>query len=106
MPFARAKSQLEPVVVVRSVALKRTTTPTEAPLGSTPPSGTLIVWSLTVGVTVRPSTVVLPRRSPPSRAMTVLSSIRSMPEADSFVAAMATWPQRRPDPHASDAPTL
>ena len=48
------------------------------PGGSTPPSGTTIVWSLMRAATARPSTVTGSSRIAPSRAAIVLSSTRSM----------------------------
>ena len=45
IPFARVNSQVDPDVVERSVAEKGTTITAVAPAGSTPPSGTRIVWS-------------------------------------------------------------
>ena len=95
MPFARVNSQFEPDRVDRSVAEKGTTRVAAAPSGRTPPSGTTIVWSSIEGVTERPSTVTAPRCSPPSRAMTVLSSSRSMPAPDRFWAPMVTRPWSR-----------
>ena len=60
--------------------------------GRTPPSGTSSVWSSTVGLTATPSTVVGPRRRPPSRAITVLSSSRSMPAPDRFWTVISARP--------------
>ncbi len=77
MPFAFVNSQFEPLRLVRSVAPYRTRIVVEPPAGRTPPSGTTIVWSLTVALTATPSTVTGSRRIAPSRAAIVFSSIRS-----------------------------
>ena len=95
MPLARVNSQLEPLSVDRRRAVNGTTTVAVAPSGRVPPSGTTMVWSSIVGFTVRPSTVTVPRSSAPSRAITVLSSRRSMPAPDRFCALIRTVPRRR-----------
>ncbi len=53
-----------------------------APAGRIPPSGTTIVWSLTVAVTKAPSTLTSTSRIAPSRAAIVLSSTRSIGPPD------------------------
>src|SRR6478736_859646 len=92
IPLARVNSQLEPEIDERSVARNRTTTTAAAPFGSTPPRGTRIVWSETVGLTVDPSTVMVPRRIPPRRGITVLSSSRSIPVPDRFSTLIVAQP--------------
>ena len=95
IPLARVNSQLEPLSVDRRRAVNGTTTVAEAPSGSVPPSGTTMVWSSIRGVTRFPSTVTVPRSRAPRRAMTVLSSRRSMPAPDRFWAVIRTVPLRR-----------
>ena len=71
------------------------------PTGRMPPSGTTIVWSLTVALTATPSTVTgRSRMPPPSRAAIVLSSTRSIGPPDVFwiVAVESTETLRAPQP--------
>jgi len=65
-----------------------------------PPSGTRIVWSLTLASTRRPSTSTTRSRIPPSRAAIVLSSTRSMgpPEVFVIVAMVFAWNDRLENP--------
>ena len=95
IPLARVNSQFEPLRVDRSRAANGTTTVAVAPSGSVPPSGTTMVWSSMRGLIRFPSTVTVPRSSAPRRAMTVLSSRRSMPAPDRFWAVILTVPRRR-----------
>ncbi len=62
------------------------------------PSGTLMVWPLTVAVANPPSTVTFLRRIPPSFAAIVFSSTRSIaaPEVLRIVAVESTTMTRLP----------
>jgi hypothetical protein len=101
-PFVRVNSQFEPLRLERSVARKAIRTLTVSPTGSTPPSGTTIVWSSTVAPALAPSTDACVILRPPSRAAIVLSSSRSTGPPDVFVAVrtvstrIARVPKSRP----------
>ncbi len=97
-PFARVNSQFEPVSVRRTVAENPIRTVVVAPSGSTPPSGTRIVWSVTFGWTATPSTDTLRIRSRPSRAATVLSSSRSIGPPEALVTVIVEVAEIRPAP--------
>ena len=74
-----------------------------APAARTPPSGTTIVWSLTLALTRRPSTSTMRSRIAPSRAAIVLSSTRSIGPPDVFVivATVFAWNERLEKPSVS-----
>ncbi len=76
-----------------------------SPAARTPPSGTMIVWSLTLAETRLPSTWTVWSRMPPSRAAIVLSSTRSIgpPDVLVIVATLFAWNARVPN--FSDRPT-
>jgi len=85
IPLACVNSQSDPPSVLRSRAEKRTRILVVASTGSTPPSGTTIVWPVTVAGTATPSTVTGRRRMLPRRAAIVLSSTRSIAIPDVFL---------------------
>ena len=91
-PFAFVNSQFEPDRLLRSVPEYRIRTTVRAPSASDRPSGTEMVWSLTVAATVAPSTVTGWSRIAPSLAAIVLNSMRSMaaPDALTTVAVEST----------------
>ena len=85
MPPVWVKSQCEPARSLLSRAENRTRTRVVASTGRTPPSGTMIVWPVTVAGTTTPSTVTGLSRMLPSRAAMVLSSTRSISAPDVLV---------------------
>jgi hypothetical protein len=95
MPLARVNSQLEPAIDERRLAANLTTMVVVAPSGSTPPSGTTIVWPSMLAFAASPSTVTERRCSAPSLAITVLRSRRSMPSPEWFRALIVTLPASR-----------
>ena len=97
-PFVRVNSQFEPASVRRVVAENAMRTVVVAPSGRIPPSGTWMVWSLTVGVTADPSTVRLRIRSRPRRAAAVFSSSRSIGPPETFVTVMVETAEMAPRP--------
>ncbi len=91
MPLTFVNSHEDPLSEVRRWATYLTRTTVVAPTGSTPPSGTTMVWSLTLPLTSTPSTLTERRSIPPSRATAVLSSTRSIGPPDVFVIVAALW---------------